>query len=202
MPQIPSNPLAKLAEERGMMGTLDIFPKDVKFQTQNRGERVYIKSRAHPIVNLGWMFNVSILIVLPVIITIVVEALPFDLSIRDYMSDLILLVIGFIYYTLILTIAIYNFIDWYYDFYLVTNQRIINIQFDPLKHHKVSEAQLKNIENVTESVIGIIPNLFNYGKVRVQTAGTEQFVFRSVPEPGWFRDVIMDLSQYIRGDNT
>jgi hypothetical protein len=111
-----------------------------------------------------------------------------------------LIVVLVVYYSILITYLLFNFTDWYYDIFLVTNERIINIEFSPLKRHRISEARLRNIEDVSETVIGLFPSLFNYGDVKVQTAGRHDlFVFRGVPDPAWFRDVIMDLSKFSRG---
>jgi hypothetical protein len=205
MPQVPSNPFARLSldKDKKMLGTVEITPEGNIFQGQDPDERVYIKARAHPFVNFGWITNLAFLSLLPPIAFFVMINLPavWRFDIRDYISTYILLLVVGIYYSLILTSFIINLLNWYYDIYLVTNQRIIKIDFSVLSRQRISEAKLENIEDVVESVIGFLPSIFGYGNVNIRTAGgatKEEFIFRSVPNPGWFRDVIMELSRYMR----
>ncbi len=202
MPQVSSKHINQLVKTRkNIFGTLDINPRNFYFETQDRGEKVYIKARAHPFINIGWVLNTAFLMVIPFIIWYIYLILPVDLRIVGEVSPFLVIVIFSIYYSIIFTMTFFNFLDWYYDLYLVTNIRIINIQFDPLKQHRISEAKLEHIEHVDESVIGFFPSIFDYGDVKVSTAARRgMFIFRAVPDPAWFRDVIMDLSRYIRGE--
>lgn len=201
MPQVPS-PSAVLNHPE-IMGTLAIMPKGLTFQTQNKGERVYIKTRPHPLVNIGWITNFTLLAILPGVVYLIFNAIPLNLDFSDFIPNAFTLVVVLLaYYSILLTYFLFNFIDWYYDIYLVTNERILNIEFEPIRSHRISEANLRNIEDVSESVIGVLPSLFNYGDVKVQTAARQDlFVFKAVPDPAWFRDVIVDLARFTRGGN-
>lgn len=200
MPQIV-NPTPSVIQHRKIFGTLDILPKDISFESQNRGEKVFIKTRPHPLVNIGWVLNLAFFAVLPFLIIIILNALPVRINYESLIpSNYVLLIIGLFYYSILFSFFLFNFVDWYYDLYLVTNERILNIEFEPIKSHKISEANLRNIEDVSETVIGFLPGIFNYGNVTVQTAARQDlFVFKAVPDPNWFRDVIVDLSRYSRG---
>lgn len=200
MPQVPYNPFSKIIQERrGMFGTLDVFPKNVTFETQDPDERVYIKVRPHPIVNFGWVMNNSFFTILPFIILIVMQILEIKFDIFEYVQPMIVLLIVLIYYSVIFTSSFVNFLDWYYDIYLVTDKRIINIYFEPLKRHRIAETKLQNIENVSEYVVGFLPTIFNYGDIKIQTAAENNyFDFTAVPDPTWFRDVLVDLSNYVK----
>lgn len=202
MPQVSTKHINELVKTRkNMFGTLDINPKNFYFETQDRGEKVYIKARAHPFINFGWVMNSSFLLVLPLFVWYFLSILPIDLSIFGHISFYSIIVILSIYYSIAISMMFFNFLDWYYDLYLVTNIRIINIQFDPLKQHRISEAKLEHIEHVDESMVGFFPSILNYGDVKVSTAARRgMFIFRAVPDPAWFRDVIMDLSRYIKGE--
>ena len=93
-----------------------------------------------------------------------------------------------------------RFIDWYFDIYLVTSERIIHSEFQILKGKTLSEAPLKNIQDVQQKIIGFFPSMFNYGDVIVQTAAEKgKFDFKSVPDPTWFMNVISDLAKLAEG---
>jgi len=202
MAQLPEDSPSLLSgEENSIFGVVDVYPKNFKFNTQNRSEKVYIKARAHPFTNIGWILRIAFLSVLPFIFYIIILALPFDLHLEEYISLYLLITLLLLYYSTLVTATLIYFVDWYYDIYIVTNQRLLNIQFDPLKKEKVSETRLSNIENVTESVIGLWPQLLDYGNVKVQTAARyDWFEFKAVPKPTWFRDIVMDLARFFKSD--
>lgn len=200
MPQVPNNTAKQFRTVHpNMAGVLSINPRNVRFQTQNRGEKVFIKARAHPLINIDWVFNSAFLAIFPILVAVGFYYLPFDINILDYVEWYYLALVLIIYYSVLYTSVLYSFMDWYYDVYLVTNERILNFQFEPLKRHRIAEARLENIENVSESVIGFLPSINNYGDVKIQTAAHHNlFTFRAVPDPSWFRDVVVDLSRLVK----
>lgn len=182
--------------ESSAFGSLEIYPRRLRFKTQNPGERVYILVRGHVITNFGWVFRSAFLFMLPVLVIILLSSLEFDLDLIP--SDL--LTIGLMaYYLTVIVRVIANIAKWYYNVYLVTGERILHYRFRPLSMYKISEAEIENIQDVSQSSIGLMPNMFGYGDILVQTASRQnKFYFRSVPRPVWFRDVITDLSRLTR----
>lgn len=87
-------------------------------------------------------------------------------------------------------------IDYYFDVWIITNERIVNIDQKGLFSREVSELELGNIQDVTTDVAGIIPTFFNYGDLYIQTAAeTERFIFQNVPDPYAIKDLIMNLQK-------
>ncbi|MFZ2188499.1 MAG: PH domain-containing protein [Candidatus Moraniibacteriota bacterium] len=87
-------------------------------------------------------------------------------------------------------------IDYYFDVWIVTNERIVNIEQKGLFSRGVSELELENIQDITVEVKGIIPTFLNYGNLYVQTAAEkERFVFRNVPDPYAIKDLVMSLQK-------
>ncbi len=87
------------------------------------------------------------------------------------------------------------FIDYYLDVWIITNERIINIEQKALFKREISELRLEKVQDLTTEVSGIISTLFDFGDLYVQTAGKrERFLFKSIPHPERIRDVILVLS--------
>jgi uncharacterized membrane protein YdbT with pleckstrin-like domain len=87
-------------------------------------------------------------------------------------------------------------IDYYFDVWIITTERIINIEQRGLFKRVISELDLSRIQDVTSDVTGFFPTLLDYGDVFVQTAGQiDHFVFRNIPEPGLYKDRIMLLTK-------
>ncbi|MDP3957312.1 MAG: PH domain-containing protein [bacterium] len=89
-----------------------------------------------------------------------------------------------------------TWIDYYFDVWVITSERIVNIEQKGLFVRQVSELAFSRVQDVTTTVEGIIPTVLNFGDVHIQTAGEEErFVFRQVPDPYKVKDTIMRLSK-------
>ncbi|PIP27665.1 MAG: hypothetical protein COX30_00710 [Candidatus Moranbacteria bacterium CG23_combo_of_CG06-09_8_20_14_all_39_10] len=87
-------------------------------------------------------------------------------------------------------------IDYYFDIWIVTNKRIVNINQKGLFIRTVSELEFYKIQDVTTEVKGVISTFLNFGNVFIQTAGEkERFVFQQVPDPYAIKDLIMNLEE-------
>ncbi|HWQ59535.1 MAG TPA: PH domain-containing protein [Candidatus Fimivivens sp.] len=86
-------------------------------------------------------------------------------------------------------------IDVFFDIWIITNERIVNIEQKGLFVRRVSELRFRSIQDVTSQVVGFIPSVLDYGDVLVQTAGENpRFIFRNVPNPVGVKDLIMKLA--------
>lgn len=93
----------------------------------------------------------------------------------------------------------FNFIDYYLDIWIITNERIIDVQQHGFFSRVIAEHRLDRIQDVTSEVHGILPTVFKYGEVYVQTAGAKQrFKFHQVPKPEEIRNTVIKLSQICR----
>lgn len=95
------------------------------------------------------------------------------------------------YYMLMWLFFFAALVDYYLDVWIVTNERIIDIQQIALFKHVVAEQRIVRVQDVTSSVQGIIPTFLNYGDVNIQTAGEmERFSFKQVPNPEGVKKII------------
>jgi uncharacterized membrane protein YdbT with pleckstrin-like domain len=112
----------------------------------------------------------------------------------------------FIENTFMVFIWLYVFfiwIDYYFDIWIITDKRIVNIEQKGLFVRSVSELKYEKIQDVTTEVKGVIPTFLNYGDVFVQTAAEkERFVFRQVPDPNRIKNLIMNLQKDIEKEET
>jgi uncharacterized membrane protein YdbT with pleckstrin-like domain len=107
----------------------------------------------------------------------------------------VLTVIAFLKNLFLLGLWIYGFIIWidyYFDIWIMTDKRVINIEQKGLFMRSISELNYAKIQDVTAEVHGFLETVINYGDVQVQTAGEqERFIFRTVSDPNHIKDVIM-----------
>lgn len=80
-----------------------------------------------------------------------------------------------------------GYFTWYRyenDLWAVTNQRIVDSIRRHWFHHRMSSADLVDVEDINVVRHGILPTMFNFGDVRCQTAGeVPNFVLSGIPKP-------------------
>jgi len=92
-------------------------------------------------------------------------------------------------------------IDFYFDIFIVTDRRLVDIDQEQLFFRQISKLALEDVEDVTSTVRGIFPTIFNYGTVHIQTAGTERnFEMYNVKHPQQIAAITLDLSTQTKRD--
>lgn len=111
-----------------------------------------------------------------------------------------LLVVGVsTYYLFLWLFTLHAFVDYFLDVWIVTNERILNIEQDGLFSRTASEQKLSRIQDVTAEVRGVFPTFLRYGEVHIQTAGEKaRFVFEQIPEPNDVARKISSLAELKR----
>jgi len=99
-----------------------------------------------------------------------------------------------IFYLFNLVLFFTNFIDYFLDVWIVTNERIVDIRQEGLFARIVAETRFYRVQDVTAEIKGFFPTIFHYGNVHIQTAGeTGRFVFAQIPKPYKMAQKIMEL---------
>ena len=80
---------------------------------------------------------------------------------------------------------------YYMDIWIVTNHRLIDIDYQRLFDREISILRLDRVQDITTRVQGVFGTVLKYGSVVVQTAGTsEEFVIDQIANPEALRDSI------------
>jgi membrane protein YdbS with pleckstrin-like domain len=143
-------------------------------------------------VNVPWMIAAIALVFAP--------ALLFPMLISLFNISVVIpapyVLIGTLFwYLATFGFVIVKFIGWYFNIYIVTNERIVDIDFINLLVKRFSQAELSRIQNITYSSSGIMATFFNYGNVIVETAGeTPNIECTSVPNPDKVVEQIRSVS--------
>lgn len=193
--------IQKLKPSGNSLSSLIVTPTNICFSTQNKTEWIYIIARQSIILNIPWIINLIVYSVgLPLILlTINYYFHDFVAAITNYLNRTQIFAIIFAYFLSIFIYGVTNFAKWYFNVYIVTNERILDYDFYPFSGFKISEAGLTNVEDVTQAQKGFLRGFFNFGTVSVQTAGEKlQFVFDDVPNPSFVRNIIVDLSDTVK----
>lgn len=170
----------------------DLQGRSYVFQNQHAGEVVILLLRPHIITIIPRFLFGLLLFLVPALFMLI----PFDIIFPDFPSQRYLVVLSWLWYLFTFAYVFEQFLSWYFNVYLVTNERVVDIDFRGLLSSDISEAPLDKIEDVTSRVIGFFPLLFRYGDVVIQTAAeVGQFEFERVPDPD---HVVREISRLIR----
>ena len=88
----------------------------------------------------------------------------------------------------ILSLAVRSVIDWYFNIYVVTNRKILEISYSPLSSHKIYEVLLDQVKctEIDVKIEGFINDLLDVGHVIVtfdRPTHQEEFVFDYMENP-------------------
>lgn len=110
--------------------------------------------------------------------------------------------IFFLWEAVVLAYIIHSWVVWYFDCFIITDQRIIDIDQRNVFSREVSETYLLNIQDITYKTEGILATLFNYGTLIVQTAGaTSRIEMNFVFDPKGIQELIINLQKAQRSLN-
>ena len=177
-----------------MFSSYHEHPTNVRFEGQDEDEKIILLLRSHPVTNLSWILWALFLMFLPVFLPAVIFALgfgdPFNLPAAYYNGFLV------INYLLVTVIIFEGFLYWFFNVYIVTNKRVIDITFTSLLLKNVDLAPLENIEEANSSITGFLGTIFNFGNVAIQTAGANIAIHMiKIPNPVKVADFILDRTK-------
>lgn len=144
------------------------------------------------ITNFDWIFVTILLLLTPPFANTILAFARGD--IEELITPFFAFTLNVFWYLFTFGFAFQNFLNWFFNLYIITNKRIIDIDFVGFLYKNISETSLDNIEDVTSTVRGALRIIFNYGTVTIQTAGQQrEFEFTDVAYPSKVRDIIADI---------
>jgi len=169
-----------------------------KLPNAKPGEKTILFLRRHWLVPLRILAVLVLLLLVPIAAYFLIQAeLPWVLD-HAIITPLLALLAS-MYYLAVWVYSFSEYIDYYLDIWIVTNERIINIEQLGLFARVASELNLTAIQDVTSDVRGIVQTFLDYGTVHVQTAAeTTRFVFKQVEKPELIKRQIVQLADAAR----
>lgn len=164
------------------------LPTHAKFENQDIDEKVVLLLRRHPITNLPWITLVIILALVPTLAGIlqVLQILPPKFQVATTV----------LWYLFTTAIFIQGALTWFFNVNIVTNKRIVDVDFYTLIYREISDARIDNIQEITYKVGGLLGTFFHFGNVEIQTAGAlPNFNFENVPNPSRVTNILQDLQR-------
>lgn len=173
-------------------GSFAVTPENLKFEAQQDGEEVIILGRRHLVTNLWWLALVCVAVFIPMVWG--------SFPMFEVISTLTVTKVTILWYLGLLFYVIQHFLLWFYNVYIVTSERLVDVDFTGLLSKVVNVTQLDNVEDVNYSQHGLMDSLFDMGDVIVQTASEQKtpdasgelsaFTFESIAYPDRVSQVI------------
>lgn len=183
------NPLAMFAP----------LPVGVTFEGQESGEKIILLLRAHIVTLVPSAFIITFLLLVPLLLPGVLGLLGVELEGILTAGQSFLLV--FFWYLFVFGFTLYKFIFWYFNVYLLTNERVVDFDFRGLLHKETSYANLNQIQDVSPKMIGFFSTFFHFGDVFIQTAAARpEFEFHHVPRPNEVAQAILEQVRLEEGE--
>ena len=143
--------------------SLMIRPAHAALDILESDEKILMIIRSHPVTQIGWILIALLLMLVPLLV-------PF-LSITRFLPVRFEVATIVLWYLLSVSVVIDGFLGWYYNVFVITDERIIDVDFIHLVYKNITCTKTDRIEDVTFSVSGFLPSLLNYGNVLIETAG-------------------------------
>ncbi|MBU0670785.1 MAG: PH domain-containing protein [Patescibacteria group bacterium] len=154
------------------------------FPFQREDEKVIMLLRRHWVI-LGRFIGLLLLLnLIPIVVAgFIFYFLGWNINMESPLFIVAVLMISF-YYLIVWLNYFHEFVDFHLDIWIVTDQRIINIEQIGLFNRVISELNILKVQDVTSEVKGKTQTVLNYGNVFIQTAGQQQrFIFEQVKNP-------------------
>lgn len=167
-------------------------PRGIRFESQEKEEQLYFLLRRHPITNLGWLTLSVVLAFAP--FALMYLGIQNGINTFKYVQAEYQIILLILWYSLTMLYTFESFLIWYFNVYIITNKRVIDVDFKGFWGKRVSEAPLSNVEDVTYETKKFLHILFDYGDIFMQTAAEKtEFEFTAIPKPSLVHDKLTDL---------
>lgn len=155
---------------------------EIHFRGQQAGERVKLALRQHPFTLIEHAVKVILLGLLAV-------------ALYRYLGGVAY--VGWVTFILIIVaglVGVRSWYGWWNTMMLLTNTRVLFVEQKGFTSRKMSEAMLSNIQFVTNEVKGLAHTMFNFGDIKIQTAGSvETLLLKEIIDPYEVQQAIMKL---------
>jgi hypothetical protein len=162
-------------------------PKNIHLDIQDKDEKIILVLRQHLIT------QVKSLLILLAAIFLIPSLLGFS-GFLDILPLKFLSAFNIFWMVVSFGMIAQSFLIWFFNVYIVTDERVIDVDFASMIYRNVSSAKIENIEDVTARTTGPLAAVFDYGTILIQTAGEKtQFEFDHVPQPAKITKLINEL---------
>lgn len=170
-----------------------LIQPEITFEIQRPKEKVVLIARKHPFTQISWIFNAVLLIALSLLL---------NFFIINFFSLNQILIFNLFAFVFIFAYIWLNFLFWYFTVGIVTNERVLDLDFYNIIYKEFTATTIQQISELTTKVGGFFGSILDYGTVFVKTEGFVQDIeFQDVPQPSTIVKIINELNLNTPEDN-
>jgi hypothetical protein len=169
--------------------------------TLHPGERILVSLRKHPLIAVGTLLPYAILDYLPYLLpkfgawlTLQNPTSTFNyMAAFSFANPWIDFIVG-IYWLFVWMGAFSTFTNYFLDEWIVTNERVIDVNQKSFWSREVSSLFLDRVQDVDVDITGFFQTLFGFGTVTVESAGAEPGIVHmtGLARPTYVRNLILE----------
>lgn len=180
--------MEEFAKSKHMFGhAFCVRPQDARFEFQSANEEILLIIRAHPITQLPWIFNGLFILILMMLL---------NLALGRFLPPNQVIIINVFGLAFVLGYYWFHFLSYFFNVGIITNLRVVDVDFHAVIYKEVTEAKLIKVEDITAKTGGYVASLFDFGNVHIQTAGAELMIeFNNVPKPSQIVRLINNITE-------
>ena len=144
-----------------------------------------------------WIVIGSKILVGLVLILLPSLALPYFPAAGELLgASQIILWFCFVIYLMIVAVVLFVFwIDYYLDVWIITSERIVDINQRGLFNREVSEFMLDKVQDITVEIPNMLATVLKFGNIIIQTAGENSFSIKQIPNVYEAKNLILDYAK-------
>jgi len=171
--------------------------KDKTLRVTQPGERTICEIRRHPIGIFNIYVTVGLLLIIAAVLAFVVIPHIFANSYSNNNSVMAIADIVFLFITLVgLTFTFISTKVYWGTFWILTSDSVTQVSQISLFNQRSTQFSLDDLEEVSSEQDGFLTHIFNYGKLKAETAGDRtKFVFMYCPNPNYYAKQILSARE-------
>lgn len=155
---------------------------------------LYPNEKILMVVHKHWIAFFSKILIVAILLMAPITLAELFLNSGAISNDVIIYVRFFAitYLMVVMLVAFLFWMDHYLDLWIITNERVIDVEQHGLFRRETSEFSIDKVQDITVEVPHMMATFLKYGNLRIQTAGERSFTIKDVPNIYEIKKVIMD----------
>ncbi len=162
---------------------------------QKSYEKIVLVCRRHPITFVPHVLFALLLLIAPFGLYWLISNSGLSGMFQTQTGYVVVVLSASIYYLSSYLFFYTHFVTFHLDLWIVTNDRLLDMEQKSLFYRTISEVDLYQIQDASSEVHGVFASIFKYGNIILQTAGpVPKFLFKNVSHPDQLREQILHLA--------
>ncbi|MFC1595058.1 PH domain-containing protein [Patescibacteria group bacterium] len=161
-------------------------------------EKVLLVLHRHWIVIVRRIIMFLLLFVVPIFL-VFFESLFIYLGLEPFFQPIYFFIM-IIYWMVIFGFFLISWVEYWLDVWIITTDRVIDVEQVALFHREISEFSLIRVQNATIKIPNIVATILGFGNITIQTAGEKSFSILDIPNVHEAKKIILENAEKKRGN--